>query len=124
MELKSIKTDMKKYKYQLMALPFLPLGKMMQEFEVVERKAAKLVSQFDDKNKQQKAVKDAVLGYLQYVRTEWFSGKHNPEEFNCYRRLDRTNNPCESIHSIMNKGLKNPNATRFSSKLKNLNVLL
>ena len=101
-----------------MALPYIKLEDMTPEFHTACKNFQKFINKLTDpfKIKITKII-ERTNKFLSYILKYWLKDDDALAEFNCFENYNRTNNPLESFHKQLNKGIeRNPDAKKFVSK--------
>ena len=101
----------------MMALPYIKLEDMIPEFNTACNNFRNFTKKHSDPvlSKINK-IRKRVDKFLSYISKNWMKENSLPE-FNYFENYNRTNNPLESFHKQLNKGIeRNPDATKFVSK--------
>lgn len=115
--------ELKKWKYQMLALPYIREDDMIPECNNAWTTFQMYIkTELDEKFLlENAAIWKQVQRFHDYLADNWMKDEIL-SEFNCFEKLNRTDNPLESVHKQMNKNIqRNPNATQFVSKYNQCN---
>ena len=101
----------------MMALPYIKLNDMKPEFATVYKDFTIFTKGLSDQLKEKiVSILKRMEKFFKYIKDYWLKDV-KLAEYNCFENYNRTNNPLESFHKQLNKGIeRNPDGTKFVSK--------
>ena len=101
----------------MMALPYIKLDDMKPEFLTVCKDFKTFTEGLSNKLKEKiGSILKRIDRFFEYMQDYWLKDIWLAE-YNCFENYNRTNNPLESFHKQLNKGIeRNPDGTKFVSK--------